>query len=168
VKGQTVPVSGFFGFFRGVVPSAVGLRVRALPSCLDAGADSTWLHHTRLEARSPWRPCVQRGVSVVRCGLEIDLCPHPVLCKGMAERVPFASSVQARGRGSTRHPDTPIAVGRGARAGVQSTPRAQGARPRRSYAFTDAARPSSPRALRRLPPCAAREASGSSALRTRG
>jgi hypothetical protein len=94
--------------------------------------------------------------------------PYTILCKGVAERVPFASEVQARGRGSTRHPDATIAAGSGARAGVQSKPRAPGARPMRSYAFTDAVRPSSPSALRRLTPCAASEASGSPARLTIG
>jgi hypothetical protein len=41
--------------------------------------------------------------------LETSLYPRPVLCKGVAERVPFASESQARGRGSTRPRDTTIA-----------------------------------------------------------
>ena len=41
--------------------------------------------------------------------LETSLYPRTVLCKGVAERVPFASEAQARGRGSTRQRDTTIA-----------------------------------------------------------
>ena len=40
---------------------------------------------------------------------ETSLYPHTVLCKGVAERVPFASESQARERGSTRQRDTTIA-----------------------------------------------------------
>jgi hypothetical protein len=56
VKRPTLPVSGLFVVVRGVGPSAVGLRFRALTSLLYAGADRAWLHHTRMEARAPWRP----------------------------------------------------------------------------------------------------------------
>jgi hypothetical protein len=41
--------------------------------------------------------------------LETYLYPRTVLGKGVAERVPFASESQARGRGSTRQRDTTIA-----------------------------------------------------------
>src|SRR5262245_12794360 len=41
--------------------------------------------------------------------LETSLDPRTVLCKGVAERVPFASESQARGRGSPRQRDTTIA-----------------------------------------------------------
>jgi len=41
--------------------------------------------------------------------LETYLYPRTVLCTGVAERVPFASESQARGRGSTRQRDTTLA-----------------------------------------------------------
>jgi hypothetical protein len=69
------------------------------------------------------------------CDLETYLYPRTVLCKEAAERVPFASSCQARGRGSTRQPDTTIAVCTRAGADVQSKGRAQGERPMCSWAF---------------------------------
>src|SRR5919106_803788 len=61
--------------------------------------------------------------------LETYRCPRTVLCKGVAERVPFASSSQARGRGSTRLLDTTIAAYTGAGADVQS--KAKGSGPKR-------------------------------------
>jgi hypothetical protein len=98
------------------------------------------------------------------CGLEMLLCPRTVLGKGLAERVRLASSRPARGRGSPRRLCATLAVCSGARAGVQSTPRApgEGASPRLS-------------ALRRSPrghvrvryrplPWVSREASGAPAL----
>ena len=83
---------------------------------------------------------VTEKAGVVLCALETYLCPHAVLGKGVAARVPFASEVQARGRGSTRRPETTIAARIGAGAGVQSKPRVQGERPMRFYAFSDAMR----------------------------
>ena len=77
---------------------------------------------------------VQRDSSDVLCGLETSLCPHAVLCKGVAERVAFASESQARGRGSTRRPDATTAACIGAGTDIQSKPRDQGQRPMRSYA----------------------------------
>jgi len=41
--------------------------------------------------------------------LETSLSPRTVLCTGVAARVPCASASQARGRGSPRQRDTPIA-----------------------------------------------------------
>ena len=78
-------------FFRCVRPGAVGSRCRVLTSFPSAGADERVLHQTLIEALSPWRWRVQRAVSMVLCGLETYLCPHTVLFKGVAERVPFAS-----------------------------------------------------------------------------
>ena len=49
-------------------------------------------------------------VSLGLCGLETYLYPRTVLRKGVAERVPFASESQARGRGSTRRPCATITV----------------------------------------------------------
>ena len=63
---------------------------------------------------------------MVLCGLEIMLYPQPVLCKSMAERVPFASESQVRRRGSTPQPLATIVVYARARAGVQSRARAPG------------------------------------------
>jgi hypothetical protein len=62
---------------------------------------------------------------MVLCGLEILWYPQPVLCKSMAEQVPFASESQVRKRGSTPQPLATIVYAR-ARAGVQSRARAPG------------------------------------------
>jgi hypothetical protein len=69
------------------------------------------------------------------CALEPSLAPHPVLGKEKAQRQPFAREGQARGRGSTRQPDTAIAIDLRAGAEVPSTRRAQGQRPLCSWAF---------------------------------
>ena len=53
---------------------------------------------------------------MVLCGLEIMLYPQPVLCKSMAERVPFASESQGRRRGSPPQPLATIVVYARARA----------------------------------------------------
>src|SRR5690348_4463913 len=59
--------------------------------------------------------------------LETCLYPRTVLCKGVAERVPFASESQARGRGSPRQRDTTIAhIQEGAGADVQSKAKGSG------------------------------------------
>jgi hypothetical protein len=63
---------------------------------------------------------------MVLCGLERMLYPQTVLGKSMAERAPFASESQVRGRGSTRAPLTTIVVEPRARAGIQSKARAPG------------------------------------------
>jgi hypothetical protein len=54
-------------------------------------AHSAWLHHTRLEVRSPrsWR--WQRPVGDILCDREIMSCPHPVLCIRLAERLGLAN-----------------------------------------------------------------------------
>src|SRR5215510_11136490 len=75
---------------------------------------------------------------MVLCALETSLYPHAVLCKREATHVVCASEVQVRERGSTRQPSPTIAVGQGARAGVQSTARDQGKTPRSCCAFHDA------------------------------
>jgi hypothetical protein len=46
-------------FFRAVGPGIVSIQVRALTSCPQPGTDSTWLHHTLREMRSPSRWRVQ-------------------------------------------------------------------------------------------------------------
>jgi hypothetical protein len=86
----------------------------------------TGLHHTRIEVQSPpsWR--WQSTVGVIRCDLERRLYPRTVLCKGLAEYCCLASACPVRGRGSTRDLVQPGAACSGARAGVQSTRRAQG------------------------------------------
>jgi hypothetical protein len=126
VKRQTTPESGFFLFFRFLGSGVVGSWARGLARLPCAGANHTWLHQTLIEAQSPlaWR--LQRAVDGLLCGLEIMLCPHTVLFKGLAERVRLASECQARGRGSTRRPCATIAACSKARAGVQSKPRALG------------------------------------------
>src|SRR5262245_39598050 len=94
---------------------------------------------------------VPERIGMVLCTLETSLYPHTVLCKGVAERIPFASAAQARGRGSTRRPETTLAARCiGAGAGVQSQAREQGERPMRSAAFGDALRWSLQSALPRL------------------
>src|SRR5262245_55881485 len=81
---------------------------------------------------------VTESACIVLCALETYLCPHAVLCKRGAEHMVFASEVQVRERGSTRPPLPPSAVYQGARAGVQSTARAQGKAPMAFCAFYDA------------------------------
>jgi hypothetical protein len=78
-------------FFRAVGPGVVSIQLRALTSFPQTGTDSTWLHHTLIETRSPSRWRVQRNSRSVLCGLETDLCPHTVLFNKAAERVSFAS-----------------------------------------------------------------------------
>gem|GEM_PF-1455105 len=70
----------------------------------------TWLHQTLSEALSPWQGRVPRNAAWSLCGLEIYPYPHTGLRKGMAARVAFASSGQARERGSTREPWTTLTV----------------------------------------------------------
>jgi hypothetical protein len=53
---------------------------------------------------------VMAEVSLGLCGLETYRYPHTVLRKGVADRVPFASSSQARVRGSPRRPCATIAI----------------------------------------------------------
>jgi hypothetical protein len=53
VKRQTVPRSGFFAFFPLQGPRAVAIWQRVLTSFPYAGADSTCLHQTLIEALSP-------------------------------------------------------------------------------------------------------------------
>jgi hypothetical protein len=67
---------------------------------------------------SPWRWRVQRLTRL--CDLATFRSPPPVLRTREATRVPCASALQARGRGSTRQPWATIAAGRGAGAGVPS------------------------------------------------
>jgi hypothetical protein len=97
------------------------------------------------------------------CGLETYLCPRAVLFLEVAERGAFAREDQVRGRGSTHRPWASIAACAGAGAGVPSTRRAQGAKPRRSCAFKDAAGQSLQSAIARLIPESSSEALGSPA-----
>ena len=69
-----------------------------------------------------------------RCDRATSLYPRPVLCKDAAARVPFASSFQARGRGSPRQLDPTIAVCTRGGAEIPSKGRAQGERPLGSWA----------------------------------
>lgn len=64
---------------------------------------------------------VRAEVSLGLCGLATSRYPPTVLGTGAAERVPFASSSQARGRGRPRVLDTTIAASTGAGAEVQAT-----------------------------------------------
>ena len=63
-----------------------------------------WLHHTLLEALSPWPWRGQQDTLGSLCGLETYPYSHTGLCKRVAERSLFASECQARVRGSTREP----------------------------------------------------------------
>ena len=69
---------------------------------------------------------IAERLCTVLCDLETYRCPHTVLLNREAARVPCASSLQARGRGSTRHPCATIAACLGAGAGVQSTAEGSG------------------------------------------
>jgi hypothetical protein len=104
VKRQTVPESGSFRFFPPCELSAASSRCRVLTSFPCAGANHTWLHHTRIAVQSPLAGRWQRTVGVILCDLAILWCPHTVLLKRPAERVGLARECQARGRGSTRTP----------------------------------------------------------------
>jgi len=77
-----------------------GVRGGELTSFPHTGAAETCPHHTLLEALSPSIGRLQRDDGAVSCGLETYQCPPAVLCKGVAERRPFARECQARGRGS--------------------------------------------------------------------
>ena len=70
---------------------------------------------------------------------ETSLDPRTVLGKGVAERVPFASESQARGRGSPRQRDTTIAHIEEPERMSNQRPKAQAKGPMGSYAFNDAA-----------------------------
>jgi hypothetical protein len=67
---------------------------------------------------------VQRRPSL--CDLATYRDPHTVLRNRAAARLPCASSVQARGRGSPRHPCATIAAYGGAGVGVQATAEGSG------------------------------------------
>jgi hypothetical protein len=70
VKRQTLPQSGLCHVFPlGFRPSAVRLWQRVLSLFPYTGAP-TWLHRTRIEARSLAHWCVQRADDTVLCGLE--------------------------------------------------------------------------------------------------
>src|SRR6516162_4425054 len=81
---------------------------------------------------------VTESVGMVLCALETYRCPPAVLGKRGAAHVVCASEGQVRERSSTRQPLPTIAVYPGARAGVQSTARAQGQAPMSCVAFQDA------------------------------
>jgi hypothetical protein len=91
-----------------------------------------WLHQTLIEVLSLLRQRVQRPLWGSLYDLATSLYPRPVLCKGVAERMPFASESQARRRGSTRLWDTTIAASLGAGADVQS--KAKGSEPKGLWA----------------------------------
>jgi hypothetical protein len=85
VKSQTPPRSGLLAVFprRGSRPWRH--RVTCSHVISTAGADRTWLRHTRMEARSPSRRRWHRDPKGF-CGLETFLYPHTVLRKPAAER----------------------------------------------------------------------------------
>ncbi len=134
VKRQTLPKSGFFQFFSAVLqaersPSLATCSVFiAVSWCTNVATPNTY--GGSLAAVTTSAETTPGGL----CDRETSLYPRTVLGKEAAERVPFASEFQARGRGSTRQPDTTIAVGTRAGADVQSQGRAQGERPLCSWA----------------------------------
>jgi hypothetical protein len=93
------------------------------------------LHHTHIEARSPWSWRLQSAIEGALCGLDTSQCPRTVLYIGGATRRAGARGAQARGRGSTRVPSATLAASYRAGAEVQSQRRAQGKRPRCSAVF---------------------------------
>jgi hypothetical protein len=128
-----------------------------------AGADETCLHHTRLEARSPARVAIAEHPSGMLGGLETSPCPHTVLVKEVAGRLPSARECQVRVRGSTRRRGSIIVATVGAGVNVQSKRRDQGCRPMCSCAFHDAASQLYQHILSRLIPSASSQAAGSPA-----
>ena len=125
-------------FFRWVGPGVVDSPWRALTSLPLTGADRTWLHQTLIEALSPWRQRVQRDVWGTLDGRETSLCPPTVLCKEQAEQLLFASEVQVRVRGSTRHADMTSAVIEESACASHQRPGLREKAPPGSYAFKDA------------------------------
>jgi hypothetical protein len=101
---------------------------------------------------------------MVFCGLELMPYPQTVLFQRVAERTPFASESQVRGRGSTWKLSTTIVVWTRARAGVQSAARAPGETAYAHRASTDAAKQGFERAECRLIPSVSSETPGSPAL----
>jgi hypothetical protein len=97
------------------------------------------------------------------CDLETSRYPHTVLFNREAARFPCASSVQARGRGSTRHPWATIAACQELERVSNQPQKVQGAWPMCSWAFIDAARHVLQSTLLRRTPCTSSEASGSPA-----
>jgi len=75
----------------------------------------------------------------VRCDLETDRCPRPVLCTRQDTRATFSREGQARVRSSPREPLTTLTVCAGAGVGVEST---LGLRDRAPYAHRRSATPS--------------------------
>jgi hypothetical protein len=133
VKRQTCPRSGNLSTFCGdLLGCEVDVWDRALTAFPTASADGTCLHHTRIEVQSLSRQRWQRDVRVALCDLETYWCPRTVRLNAVAERLAFASEVQARGRGSHGNLARPSPAGTGAGAGGQSTRQAQGRRPTRS------------------------------------
>src|SRR5262249_17554182 len=128
VKRQTRPKSGFYPFFSAVLRPSVVRPWQCVPSAFPSLGAPTWLHQTLIEVLSLLRQRVQRPLWRSLYDLEISLSPHPVLCKGVAERMPFASGSEARRGGSTGPWDTTIAASLGAGADVQS--KAKGSEPK--------------------------------------
>jgi hypothetical protein len=169
VKRQTTSRSGFLGVFSAFLPPArsasglVGSLGFLLQVQMPYAAPHTYGGSTAMAMASAARRCP------VLCARDTAPGPHTGLRNREAARVPCASEPQARGRGSPRHPGVPSAACLEAPERVSHhTPRAQGAWPLRSGAFTDAARPALQRARRRLPPGASREAPGAPAPLTTG
>ena len=168
VKRQTTPQSGFCALFREALGHALSVSGHVFRLHCCRLVPPTGRHHTRMEGLPPSERAVAEEAGVVLCARETYLGPHAVLGKEVAARVPFASEVQGRGRGSTRSPETTIAARIGAGAGGQAKPRAQGQRPLRSSACHDAMRGAGQSALSRRIPWASSAASGSPAPLTRG
>ena len=104
VKRQTTSRSGFFAVFSAFFPWQ-GQRPGSWAHLISFyRCRGSMLHQTRIEVLPPLRWRLQRDVGPVLCDLETFRCPHTVLRNREAARLPCASSLQARGRGSTHHP----------------------------------------------------------------
>ena len=119
-------MSGFFLFFPLTGLGAGYSQSRVLTRFPDAGANPVWLHHTRMEALSPpwWR--LHRTVEGYPLRPRNDAVPayRPIQSCGYA--CAACQFVSGSGEGQPTSPVATIAAYEGARAGVQSKPRALG------------------------------------------
>ena len=130
-------MSGVLAFFRSLRPGAVHLWQRVLPA----------LPLREQTARACPKPVLRlwhQGAvlaekrRVVLGGLAMYLSPPAVLCTRMAAQLVCASELRVRERGRPRPPWMTRTLCEGARAGVPSTARAQGSKPRSFFACSDA------------------------------
>jgi hypothetical protein len=159
VKRHTAPRSGFCPVCRCLRPGGVGLWPR-VPTCVpSASADGTWRRHTCMEARAPSRRRWQGDLRGC-CGLELCLDPPTLPPPSGGGRVTVHSCAAGAGAGQPpvlRWRPSPTRQ-KPERAANQHG-RAQGIRPMRAFAVTDAVSPCVQRAI----PALSREASGAPA-----